>query len=320
MLAGVAVDSAAAQSDSIVVTLLGTGTPNPRLERMGPSTLVEVGGKRLLFDVGRAATVRLTQAGIRCGSVTDVFITHHHSDHVNVLPDLWLTCWLPPLGGRTAPLRVWGPPGVRDLVRGLEIAFGADVRMRQRDEQLSARGIALEPREFDADTVVFNEDGVQVSAFTVDHGEFLKPAVGYRIEYRGRSVVISGDTRYSPNLVRHSANVDLLVHEVAMGTAATRASPGTAYVLAHHTSPAEAASVFSQVQPTLAVFTHLALPPTANGGPATAQDVITEARRTYRGALVMGEDLMRIVVGDTIVVRSAFGTEQRVTRRAAGAP
>ena len=291
-----------AQGDSIVVTLLGTGTPNPRFDRLGPSTLVEAGGKRLLFDVGRATTVRLAQAGIRCGTVTDVFITHYHSDHTNGLPDLWLTCWLPPLGGRGGPLRVWGPPGASDLVRGLQSAFAGDVKMRQRDEGLSERGIVLEAREFTKDTVVFDEGGVRVSAFTVDHGDYLKPAVGYRIDYRGRSVVISGDTRPTANIVRYASNVDLLLHEVVVVAPGARATASSAYVLAHHTSPTEAAKMFVQARPRLAVFTHIAQPPGPDGRGASADDVVGEVRRAYDGAVVLGEDLMRILVRDTGVV------------------
>src|SRR5262245_63539942 len=78
---------------SMTVTLLGTGTPNPRVERMGPSTLVEAGGQRLLFDVGRGTSIRLAQARIPAPSVTAVFLTHLHSDHTVGLPDVWLTGW-----------------------------------------------------------------------------------------------------------------------------------------------------------------------------------------------------------------------------------
>jgi ribonuclease Z len=199
-------------------------------------------------------------------------------------------------------LRVWGPPGVNDLVRGLESAFAGDVKMRQRDEGLSERGIVLEAREFTKDTVVFDEDGVRVSAFTVDHGDYLKPAVGYRIDYRGRSVVISGDTRPTPNIVRHASNVDLLLHEVVVGPAEWHANSASGYVLSHHTSPTEAAKIFSQARPRLAVFTHIAQPPGPGGRSASADDVLSEVRRGYDGAVTLGEDLMRIVVGDTLVV------------------
>src|SRR5262245_51268655 len=102
--------------DSIVVTLLGTGTPQPRIDRLGPAILLESGGHRLLFDAGRGVPIRLEQAGVRPGRVEAVFLTHLHSDHTTGLPDLWLTGWLPPAGGRTTPLLVIGPKGTQGLV------------------------------------------------------------------------------------------------------------------------------------------------------------------------------------------------------------
>ncbi|HEY0997699.1 MAG TPA: MBL fold metallo-hydrolase [Gemmatimonadaceae bacterium] len=294
---------ASAQGDSIVVTLLGTGTPNPRIDRLGPSTLVAAGGRLLVFDVGRGTTIRLEQAGIRPAAVTAVFITHFHSDHTNGLPDLWLTGWLPPFGGRAVPLRVIGPVGMKELARGLEAAFAADVRIRSAEERLPAEGIVLQASEFATDTIVFDEGGVRVTAFAVDHGEFLKPAVGYRVSHGGRSVVISGDTRYSDNLVRHARGADLLVHEVAMAPGEMLALPPIRKIMSVHTSPDDAARVFAQVQPRLAVFTHFALPPNRTGRSATPAEVLAAARRGYAGRMELGEDLMRITVGDSVVVR-----------------
>ena len=295
--------SVVAQSDSVVVTLLGTGTPNPRIDRFGPSTLVEAGGRRLVFDVGRGTTIRLEQAGVRSASVTAVFLTHFHSDHTSGLPDLWLTGWLPPLGGRATPFRVVGPTGVRAMARGLEAAYAEDVRIRLAEERLPAAGIAMRAAEFASDTTVFDEGGVRVSAFAVDHGEFLKPAVGYRVTYGGRSVVISGDTRYSENLIRHARGADLLVHEVAMAPAEMLALPPVRKIMSVHTSPADAARVFTLARPRLAVFTHFALPPNRAGPSATPADVLAAARRGYAGRMELGEDLMRITVGDSVVVR-----------------
>jgi ribonuclease Z len=150
---------ASAQSDSMVVTLLGTGTPNPRIEHLGPSTLVEAGRQRLVFDVGRGTTIRLEQIGVRAASVTAVFLTHFHSDHTNGLPDLWLTGWLPPFGGRATPFRVVGPSGATALARGLEATYADDVRIRLAEERLPAAGIAITVCEFAADTIVFDEAG-----------------------------------------------------------------------------------------------------------------------------------------------------------------
>lgn len=297
------VPAAQAQTDSMVVTLLGTGTPNPRLERMGPATLVEAAGHRLLFDAGRGATIRLEQAGIQTGSISVVFITHHHADHTSGIPDIWLTGWLPPLGGRTKPLQLIGPTGTQTLAHGLALAYSEDVRIRVAEEKLPREGALLSAHEFSRDTVVFDDSGVRVEAFEVDHGGALRPAFGYRVTYEGRSVVISGDTRYAENLVRHARGADVILHEVAMAPAEILDQPPVQFILAHHTSPAEAARVFAAARPRLAVFTHFAFPPNRVGNAsATAEDVLAEGRRHYHGRMEAGEDLMRIVIGDSIRV------------------
>ena len=132
------------RADSLVVTLLGTGTPNPRADRMGPAVLVEAGGKRLLFDAGRGVPIRLEQAGVRTGTVQVVFLTHLHSDHVTGLPDLWLTGWLPPIGGRQTPLLVIGPKGTKGMVDGLTRAFAEDVRIRRAGQDVTVEDVLAE--------------------------------------------------------------------------------------------------------------------------------------------------------------------------------
>lgn len=307
----------AAQADSMVVTLLGTGTPNPRIARLGPSTLVEAGGQRLLFDVGRGTTIRLEQLGVRTASVTAVFITHFHSDHTNGLPDLWLTGWLPPLGARARPLRLHGPVGVARLARGLEEAFADDIAIRTEMEHLATEGVAFDVREFAQDTVVFDSAGVRVTAFTVDHATTVRRAVGYRVDYRGRAVVISGDTRYSPALIARARGADLLVHEIAMAPEAMLAIPAIRTILEHHTSPADVARVLTQVRPRLGVLTHYAIPPNRIGPDLTAADALAVVRAGYGGRVEAGEDLMQIVVSDSVrVVLTAAGVGPSATRRA----
>lgn len=98
-------------SNEIMVTLLGTGGPEPTAARFGPATLVQAGGLNLLFDAGRGVTVRLYQLGMSSGKGIDaVFLTHYHSDHVEGLPDLWMTGYMfGPFGSRAKPMRLWGP-------------------------------------------------------------------------------------------------------------------------------------------------------------------------------------------------------------------
>jgi ribonuclease Z len=191
----------------IKVTLLGTGTPFPNAERFGSAILVEVGGEKLLFDCGRGAAIRLTQAGVALDSVDELFLTHLHSDHTVGIPDLWLTGWFL---GRDHPLRVWGPPGTREMTEHLSRAYQFDVQTREHTENLPPKGVEVDAEEIEQGDI-YIRGLLRVSAFLVDDGP-AKPAFGYRIDYSGHAVVISGDTKFSQNLVDFSKGADCLIH------------------------------------------------------------------------------------------------------------
>jgi len=274
------------------VTLLGTGTPTPRLERLGPATLVEAGSEKLLFDAGRGVPIRLEQARIPVARLDALFLTHYHSDHVSGIPDVWLSGWLPGSGGRARPLRVIGPTGARELMSNLEKAYAADVRIRIADQKLNPAGARIVVDEFASDGVVYERGGVRVTAFEVDHGDEIKPAFGYRIDYRGRSALISGDTRFSENLIRNGMGVDLLVHAIAGAKPELLQDPVIRLILDHHTLPAQAATVFNRTKPKLAVYTHIVQQRTASVSPPTVEEIVADTRKTYSGPLQVGEDLM----------------------------
>jgi ribonuclease Z len=288
--------SAVCSSQTLKVTLLGTGNPRPRIDRFGPSILVEAGKETLLFDCGRGATIRLSQASVPFSSVTALFLTHLHSDHVIGLPDLWLTGWIM---GRQVPLQVWGPAGTVDMLRHLEQAYAFDVHVRRDvDEQLPGQGVVLVGKDI-GEGVVYENNGVKVTAFLVDHG-LVKPALGYRVDYQGHSVVLSGDTRPSENLIKFSRGTDVLVHEVfdpeayrEVGNSLTLEQRKR--VREHHSTPEEAGTVFTKVAPKLAVYSHIV--------PPDVPDVVPHTRKTYSGPLEVGEDLMTIEIGEQVQVQ-----------------
>jgi ribonuclease Z len=291
------------RAQDLKVTLLGTGSPIPIIERFGPSTLVEAGPEKLLIDCGRGASLRLGQLHVPLGAITAVFLTHLHSDHVVGIPDLWLTGWLPPpFGHRTGAFQIWGPIGTKELMANLQKAFAADIRFRMADG-IPPRGIAVLAQDI-MEGIVYEKNGVKVTAFEVDHAT-AKPAFGYRIEYGGRSVVLSGDTRLNENLVRFSKGADLLIHEVAWAKPELLSkSEAARIIIGLHTTPEEAGTVFARVKPRLAVYSHVVL---VTIDPAvtepTSADVLKLTRKTYDGPLEMGEDLMTIDIGDKIDVR-----------------
>jgi ribonuclease Z len=282
-------------AQDLKVILLGTGSPEPRMDRFGPSILVEAGKQYLLFDCGRGATQHIEQLKVPFAEVDALFLTHLHSDHVVGIPDLWLIGWP---RGRKRPFRVWGPDGTKEMMAHLEKAFQFDIHIRRDvDEKLPAQGVVVEAKDI-AQGVVYESAGVKVTAFAVDHG-LVKPALGYRIDFNGHSVVLSGDTRPSENLIHFSDGADVLIHEV-MDTDAFRSknpsvsSERAQRVAAHHTTPEQAGTVFARVKPKLAVYSHIV--------PGDATDLIPLTRKTYSGPLEVGEDLMSIEIGEKVVV------------------
>lgn len=297
--------AAATPSGEMRVTLLGTGSPQLNPDRFGPSILVQAGGLNLVFDAGRGCTIRLNQVGVPLGKVDGTFLTHFHSDHINGLPDLWMTSYIrSPYAARTTPFRLYGPTGTARIARAMYETFRDDVTTRMADEGVPEAATRIEAHEFpEAGAVAFDERGVRVTAFQVEHGARIHPSVGYRIDYQGRSVVLSGDTRFSPNLINHARGVDLLVHEVCDIPKGAEKDPTAVAIQQHHTSPEEAGRVFAETKPRLAVYSHIVLvgrPPLKT---PTVDAVLARTRTVYKGPLTAGEDLTRY----TITARSVSG-------------
>jgi ribonuclease Z len=284
---------------TLQITLLGTGNPRPNMERFGPSILVEAGPRRILIDAGRGATQRLFEIGARelLVGIDALFLTHLHSDHTVGIPDVWLTSWV---FGRAVALEVLGPAGTAEMSGHLAQAYQWDVAMRSKDEGFPLEGARLAARNVQPG-VVYERDGLRVTAFAVEHGGVITPAYGYRVDYQGRSAVFSGDTKFFEPLAVQAKGVDVLIHEVIspeveMRRAQVQGAHAIERVISHHTSPEQAGTLFAAAKPRLAVYSHIVPSPT------TADDLIGPTRRTYGGPLAVGYDLMTIVIGETIEV------------------
>lgn len=293
------------EASVIRILLLGTqGGPRFSADRIGIGTLVQAGPEQLLFDAGRGVTTGMARASIDPASVAKVFLTHLHSDHVISLPELLISPWVQ---GRLVPLRVWGPKGTRSMMQHFEQALAFDIHSR-RDvyEKFPAEGVRVESTDI-REGVVYEANGVKVTAFLVDHGP-VEPSYGFRVDYRGHSVVLSGDTRPSESLIKAAAGTDLLIHEVARdkqdpsligppdeivpGSKQTRRRAKA--IADIHTDGREAGQVFARVKPKLALFSHYDL---------DRQLTLALVRPSYAGPVEFGEDAMIVDVGEVVAVR-----------------
>jgi ribonuclease Z len=274
--------SVAASSDGMRVTLLGTGTPFPNADRFGSAILVEVAGKKLLFDCGRGVVIRLTQAQISPKDIDGLFLTHLHSDHVVGIPDLWLSGWFL---GRNRPLQIWGPVGTHSMAEHLAQAFGFDIRIRQAaPDLLPAQGVTLDAKEV-AQGEIYNDASTRVSAFLVDHGT-VKPAFGYRVDSAGHSVVISGDTKFCQNLVDFAKGTDCLIHVAWSAGWKNPTAPSERSIA----SAEDAGRVFAIVKPKLGVVYHY----------KDKEGLSDAVRKEYNGPFVIAKDLIVVNVGKTV--------------------
>jgi ribonuclease Z len=286
------------------VTLLGTSTPNPLPDRFGPSTLVEAGNEKLLFDCGRGATIRLWQLKIPLGTLK-LFITHLHSDHTVGIPDLWLTGFMTmPYGRRNSAFGVWGPKGTVEMMSYLEKAYQADIQNRRElFPNLSPQQVAIAAKDIQ-EGIVYDQNGVRVTAFKVKHAN-LENAFGFRVDYEGHAVVISGDMTSNENFIKYAQGADVVVHEVAAARPELlEKDPDVRRMIAtHHSTPEQAGRDFARIKPKLAVYTHYTRPRRADIPEVTIQEILSRTREEYSGPLEAGEDLMSISIGDSVTVK-----------------
>lgn len=274
---------------STQVILLGTGTPYPDPAASGPATAVVVGGRVLLFDAGPGVMRRLQAANLPINGPEALFITHLHSDHTLGYADLMLTSWVM---RRRAPFPVYGPRGLRGMTNHLLAAYSEDINIRANGlEHEVAGGYRVDVHEIRAG-VVYEKDGVRVTAIAVQHGAW-KNAFAYRIDTADRSIVISGDTRPSEELVKAAQGVDILIHEVY---SAARLKPEDRpggqdwprYCREYHTSDVELGALAVRIRPKLLILDHI-----IRMG-ASDEELLAGVRAGgYNERVVIGRDLER---------------------------
>jgi ribonuclease Z len=290
--------------DGLHVAFCGTGSPLPDRTRAGPCLTVIAGAHTFVFDAGDGASETLSLMGIQQNEIEALYLTHLHSDHLDGLDTVALQHWA--LGSSREQLNIVGPPGTARVIAGLNEAYAIDQGYRTAHhgpEVMPPSGAGMHATEFavplnDGEEIELrNQDGVRIVAFRVDHTP--TEAVGYRVEYAGRSVVISGDTSRSASLTDAARGADLLVHEAIsprldaiMHQAALdsgRQNVGAIFhdILDYHTSPEDAGRVAQEAQVSALVLTHF-LPQTPI--PGLTHTFVQAARSTYDGPVFAARD------------------------------
>lgn len=310
--------------DGLYVITTGTGAPLPDEGRAGPQTIVIAGDQFLVFDAGPGSTHKMEVIPLEVGDVDALFLTHYHSDHIGDIGELMLKRWA--TTGNDQPLPIYGPPGVEEVVAGFEAAYQLDVGYRvdhHGEEAMPASGSGGEVHLFDLGTdlmaseVVYDQGGVEVTAFNVDHTPVF-PAVGYRVSYKGHSVVITGDTIYTESLTQHAIGADVLISEALnhefsqMVAEAGREVDNNMSTVAediqdYHITPEQAGVVARDAGIPYLIITHV-LPPVPNQ--ILVNPFLRDARAVYDGKIYMANDGTMV----TILVETGKITVQEILK------
>jgi len=294
--------------ESFELHFCGTGTPRFAADRSQPCLVVIAGEQTLLFDAGQGALWAMEAMHSPWMSLDAIFLTHLHSDHISGVGEVIQNGWV---AGRRQPVNVFGPSGTEGVIAGFREVYKPDIAERsstfgldkaEADQQLwgAVEEIDIDDKEIHT---VYNRDGVLVKAFQVEHPHWDQ-AYGYRIEYRGKTIVISGDTRASEQITRHAASADILVHEAynrqmmtmaarAAGELALSTSPEVIDKIASvHTETHALADIAERAKVDKLIITHL-IPPIPPSLPAEAYFVEGMSER-YNGKIVVARDGMRV--------------------------
>ena len=302
----VGVDQAAKLGDGLHAYVCGSGSPMPDADRAGPCIAVLAGNQAFVFDAGSGSIRKLMRMGFPIEKLQGVYLTHLHSDHIDGLGELMLQAWI--AGARATPIPINGPAGTDKVVAGFAEAYATDegFRVAHHGTKIAnpagyggiARIIAL-PNGTNSQ-LVYDQAGVRITVIRVNHAP-IAPAFGYRIDYKGRSIALSGDTVYAPSFVTASKGADVMFHEALnkdmiaalAAKLAERGHPNTAQIMrdiqGYHSSPEDAARAAKEAGVQVLVLYHLVPPvPSTVIGPL----FMGKAPSIFKGTLKLAEDGM----------------------------
>jgi ribonuclease Z len=314
--ANIGVDRTADLPDGLHVYVCGAGSPLFDPKRSGPCLGVLAGNQAFVFDAGSGGSGNLGPMGFPLDRVDEIFLTHLHSDHFDGLGQMLLGTWIN--SNRSLPTPVSGPTGTAEVVAGLNIAYRLDGTYRtahHRAEIANPQTFGATPHEIVLDgnsRIVHDRNGVRITAYDVTHDP-VTPAFGYRIDYKGRSVSISGDTAYDPRIAEVSKDVDVLFHEALnmemVGTMEQAANANNAPSLAkimfdirdYHTSPVDAARTAQQAGATDLVLYHI-VPMLPND--ALIPMFVKGADQAFDGKITVSKDgtIVRLPAGSDVII------------------
>ncbi|MGQ7828925.1 MBL fold metallo-hydrolase [Altererythrobacter sp. Z27] len=305
----VGIDRSAELPDGLHAYVCGSGSPMPDAERAGPCIAVLAGKQGFVFDAGSGSIRKLGRMGFPMDRLEAGFLTHLHSDHLDGLGELMLQAWI--AGGRATPLPVYGPQGTDTVVAGFVQAYDIDRGYRiahHGPEVARPGGFGGEARIIsftdtaDDERVVYQKDGVMIRALPVDHAP-VDHALAFRVEYKGRSLVISGDTKFSLQFARFSEGADVIFHEALNpqmvgklgSTLAARGNSDAAKIMAdipdYHTTPEDAARVAEAAGAKALVLYHMVPAPPAR---LVERAFLGDAPSLFEGTLKLSEDGMLV--------------------------
>lgn len=275
--------------------LLGTGGgPRPRTNRIASSQVILVNDTAYVVDCGDGVARQLVAVRVPLTKVRHIFITHNHSDHNADYGNLIVGAWTVGLATR---LDTWGPPPLEKMTRLFFEMNAYDIDTRIADEGKPALVPLVHAHELTRGGPVLDDNTVKVTAAVVAHPP-VEPALAYRFDTADRSIVISGDTTLSENLIELAKGADVLVHEalytpgvdrlVARVPNATRLKE---HILASHTTAEDAGRVAQAAGVKLLVLSHLV---PADDSTITDEMWIRAARVHFRGRVIVGRDLLEI--------------------------
>lgn len=291
-------------ADGLHVGLCGAGSPFPDTKRSGPCTVVVAGRRMFVFDSGSGAARNIARMRLNSGQIEALFLTHYHSDHIDGLGELMLQRWIQ--GEASIPVPIYGPPGLETVINGFNNAYTLDkgYRIAHHGESVAPPdGFGGRPMVFDLPVegsrkVLISEPDLEIAAFAVQHSP-ASPAVGYKIRYKDRSIVISGDTKKVASVAREAVGADLLVHEALSPVLLALLQQGFDRakrenlshimhdVVGYHTTPEEAAEIAQSAGVKALVLNHIVPPLPLQGlDPVFLQ----KAKKIYDGPLRIGED------------------------------